>query len=343
MAQIRKYLVAGGTFSVAMGIGFVMQNGDALASRMVADEPVMTPMAQPIAEETAAAETVAPAPEMPAPAVSAALAIPSDLVAPAPAPAPVELAAAELDSPLADAPLTDAGPQAPLALDTCVADMEATVGPAATVMLEISAPCAADSVATIHHQGMIFSVLIDSAGKATVMAPALAANAVFIADLPGGYGAAAVVSVPEIEGFDRAVLQWQGVTGLGLHALEFGAGYNQDGHVWAASARGIDAVESGSGGFLMRLGDVGIETAFQAEVYTFPSGTAQRDGRIELSVEAEVLPGNCGRAIAAQSIQIAPGSLPAALDLTMTMPGCDAVGEFLVLKNMLESLTLASR
>ena len=43
MSRIRKYLVAASTFSIAMAIGFVMQNGDALAFRMVAeDEPTRT-------------------------------------------------------------------------------------------------------------------------------------------------------------------------------------------------------------------------------------------------------------------------------------------------------------
>jgi len=33
MGQLKKIGMAAGTFSVALGIGFVMQNGDALASR----------------------------------------------------------------------------------------------------------------------------------------------------------------------------------------------------------------------------------------------------------------------------------------------------------------------
>lgn len=344
MVQIRKYLVAGGTFSVAMAIGFVMQNGDALASRMVDEQPTVTPIAEPIAApmpETAVATDLAPqVPEqiMPAPTLSAAIALPSALV-PTERPAdPVQLAAVELD-----APVTDALPEEPAIEMDCAADMVATAGPAATVMLEITAPCAIDAVGTLHHQGMIVSVLTDQDGNATVMVPALTQEAVFIADMPGGFGAAAIVTVPDFPNYDRAVLQWQGDTGLGIHALEFGADYQEDGHVWAASARTFASAQDGSGGFLMRIGDVPFEGAMIAEVYTYPSGMTQRDGTVELSVEAEVLSSNCGRAIAAQSIQVTPGQDDQALDLTMTMPDCDAIGEFLVLKNMLRSLTLASR
>lgn len=349
MAQVRKYLVAGGTFSVAMAIGFVMQNGDALAARMVADDTEMTPApAMPMPEVAASADMVDTVPEMPAPSFSTTLNVPS-VFAPTDAPTePVRLAAVDLDSPLTDQ-MTDAmtgtGPDmagTDMAIMDCTAGLVATAGPAATVMLEMSAPCALNAVGTLHHQGMIISVLTDDLGQATIMVPALAQEAVFIADLPGGYGAAAIISVPDFANYDRAVLQWQGDTGLGIHALEFGAGYQEDGHVWAASARSVDAAQDGTGGFLMRMGDVPIEGAMIAEVYTYPSGISQRDGTVELSVEAEVLSGNCGRPIAAQSIQITPGAEPAALDLTMTMPGCDAVGEFLVLNNMLRSLTLAS-
>ena len=37
------------------------------------------------------------------------------------------------------------------------------------------------------------------------------------------------------------------------------------------------------------------------------------------------------------------GLEPSAIDLTMTLPDCDAIGEFLVLKNMFEDLTLAAK
>lgn len=337
MAKVRKYLVAGGTFSVAMAIGFVMQNGDALASRMVAEDDSGSQKLPAPAQADIAAMPV-----LPDPAINTVLTLPEAFAPSEPLAAPVRMAAAELDVPLSDA-LPEVLPGGEELEISCAADLEATAGPAATVLLEISAPCAIDAVGTLHHQGIIVSVQTNAQGTATLVVPALAQEAVFIMDMPGGFGAAAIVSVPDFDQYDRAVLQWQGDTGLSLHALEFGAGYAEEGHVWAASARNIDAAQSGTGGFLMRLGDVALEGAMIAEVYTYPSGISQRDGTVELSVEAEVLGSNCGRSIAAQSIQISPGEDAQALDLTMTLPDCDAVGEFLVLKNMLRSLTLASR
>lgn len=345
MSRIRKYLVAATTFSIAMAIGFVMQNGDALAFRMVAeDKPTRTvtpPMQYP---RQASVTSVMPALPGIANDTSPAAARPEMKGQPE-LPDPVtELAAVQLNAPDDE----DGGAAAPasgpaLTGRECAPELNAELAEAATVSLEFEAPCAANSVTTIHHQGMIFTVVTDEAGRAEFAAPALARNAVFIAELPNGAGAAAIVTVPDLDDFDRAVLQWQGDTGLQIHALEFGADYDDEGHVWSASARGTDAALAGNGGFLMKLGAEGIDNAFHAEVYTFPTGTVSQTGQVDLSVEAEVLPTTCGREISAQTIQVSSGLPADSLDLTMTLPACGSVGEFLVLKNMLESLTIAGR
>ena len=190
---------------------------------------------------------------------------------------------------------------------------------------------------------MIFTVLTDSNGLARVTVPALAKTAVFIAELQDGPSVVASAEVPDLADFDRAVLQWQGESGLQIHALEFGAGYGSDGHVWNAAMRDPAVAESGEGGFLLRLGDGLGPAPLTAEVYTFPSATTRRDGAVALSVEAEITEESCGTEVAAQSIQLRRGAAPTALDLTMALPGCDSVGDFLVLKNMLTDLTLAAR
>ena len=99
---------------------------------------------------------------------------------------------------------------------------------------------------------------------------------------------------------------------------------------------------AGPAAMLPPLGADSAENALMAEIYTFPAGAAAQDGTVDLTVEAEVTAANCGRDVAAQSIQIMPGAEPAVMDLTMTMPDCSAVGEYLVLNNMLQDLTLAA-
>ena len=365
MSQVRKLAVAGGTFAVALGIGFVMQNGDALAARMGGATPPTTTDAIDVPVMPAVAQsTVMPAlPEMTPQedVILAELTLPEDvqapelpdvtaMIAPQGAVEIVEDAGVEFTE-IVLAPLDEnfIGPLLPgqqriqSASTDCTANLSAAAGPAATVSLSLSAPCAPNTIVTFHHQGMMFSVTTDAAGTANIAAPALSETAVFIADIGGMEGAVAVLTVADAGMYDRSVLQWQGDTGLELHAREFGAGYDGEGHVWLAAARSPEAAISGNGGYMMQLGDTRLDGAMIAQVYTYPSGNSRLSGDIDLTVEAEVTAANCGREVAAQSIQILQGAEPMARDLEMTMPGCDATGEFLVLNNMLMDLTLASR
>lgn len=362
MSRARQIIMAGGTFSVALGIGFVMQNGDALAGRFAEELPAPAVLSQPVI----AAMPSVPLGSMPVgtfavdpttvtvPAdldveavdlVQVATVLPDDTVAPSFSMDQIELAAVETGGTLTDAPLETLPdlPSEPVAIEpVCDAKLTATVASAAMVDLNLTAPCLPNAAVVIHHQGMMFSILTDSAGVARVSVPALAEGSVFVAEFPNGEGASTSVIVPELAGFDRAVLQWQGAGGMELHAFEFDASFADVGHVWSGAARDAAAAIAGEGGFITRIGDDRAENALIAEVYTFPSGASARDGTVDLSVEAEVTAANCGRDIAAQSIQITPGFPPDVVDLTMTMPDCAAVGEFLVLNNMFQDLTIAS-
>ena len=79
-----------------------------------------------------------------------------------------------------------------------------------------------------------------------------------------------------------------------------------------------------------------------AQVYTFPSAMAEESGNVELSVEIEVTNSNCGLEIEAQALQVKAGAQPKVQTLDLTMPDCDAVGDFLVLKNLVDDLKVAA-
>ncbi len=368
MSQLKKLATAGGTFAVALGIGFVMQNGDALAARMsgsqtaaglpakTGNDPV-APMsvatrgtsAIPLA---AAAAVVSPPLAVYAASVSHLAGLAGGLaslegampVAVSAAPpvfmpdlpeATIELAAMETDDLMLAVPLLSED-----ATSDCTIAFTATPGPAATADLVLTAACAPGAMTTIHHQGMMFSQPLSADGTASFTVPALASSSVFIAEMAGGDGAVAVVEVPDFALYDRVVLQWEGDAGLQLHALEFGAGYSENGHLWNASLGSVDQALVGSGGFMTYLG---VPDRLNAMIYSYPTQMSARAGRIDLTVEAEVTAANCGREIAAQSMQFRPDAGTSALDLVMTLPGCDAIGEFLVLNNMLQDLTLTVR
>ncbi len=397
MSQIRKMAVAGGTFSVALSIGFVMQNGDALAARMggavppVATTPQLPSLQLPSLPAVAQSRLFPmPSVAQTTPVVEAEFIAPDDLSAPALPRASVEMAALDIAE-IADTDVTPApqaeiqqivlapldenfiGPLMPdqvriqstdsdtasavvpsattqttadqplLANAGCDAVLSGQAAPAGSVDLRLSAPCAPNTTVTFHHQGMIWSMATDASGMAEVTAPALSETAVFIADIGGQEGAVTVLTVPDVAMYDRSVVQWQGETGLEMHAREFGADYDEAGHVSLASMRDTSMAMSGEGGFLVALGDARLDGAMMAQVYTYPSSNSVSSGLVEMSVEAEVTAANCGREIAAQTIQVTGGAEPFARDLEMTLPACDAVGEFLVLNNMLTDLTLASR
>ncbi|MEL6957450.1 MAG: hypothetical protein AAGL89_00695 [Pseudomonadota bacterium] len=386
MADLRKFGMAGGTFAVALGIGFVMQNGDALANRFSADPSVAEPTPflddsaeQPIQASLTEPEAVIPVEETPFAASEVVAAADTQANANAIDEAPLiedEVAVAapvapEMEQPMInqatllgrvlpdeEPPLRDAPSQlANLDLEVapevetdalaepidCVPEMMAQAGPAALVKVAVSAPCYANAPFTTHHQGMMFTVMTDENGEANFMVPALAETAVIIAAFDNGDGGVATVMVPDFNDYDRAVLQWQGPQGVMLNAYENEAAYGSENHIYAANPGSMSRLNGGDGGFLMSLGDADLADSMMAEVYTFPSGMAGPVGSVVIAAEAEVTDANCESAYQAQSIQVSPAGEPTALDLEFVMPDCDAVGDFVILQNMFEDLTLAAR
>lgn len=323
MLNKKQIVTASATLGIALATGFVMQNGDAVASRF-GDAPA--PQAEPIPE----AVTVAQGSIIPTLTVDPASEAPSDT--------PVEMAALEQDPPTV---MTDADPVQ--ATPICETTMQGEPIAAAMVRLELAADCHPNARVTIHHEGMMFTASTDDTGGLSIDVPALNADAIFIAAFDNNEGAMSQIDVPSVEFYDRVVLQWRGQNALQLHALEFGATYGDAGHVWAASARDPGVAATGQGGFITTLGAGTDETALLAEVYSFPSGLMTEVGKVALSVEAEVTAQNCARDIEAQSIQISPEGTPSVVDLVLSVPDCDAVGDFLIVNSMVQDVTLASR
>ena len=231
----------------------------------------------------------------------------------------------------------------PLAATDCPVDLTGETRAAAMVELHLSAPCQPSARVVIKHEGMSFSALTDEKGELTVEVPALAESATFFAMMQDGNGAAVELNVDTLGFYDRSVITWHGDTGVELHALEFGASYDDAGHVWSGAPREPSIAALGEGGFMTRLGDPALPDGQTAEVYTFPTGTAKTGGEIEMSVEVEVTAANCGRDMSADVIEVTEGKPTVPEELKMTLPGCDAVGDFIQLKNIVPDLKIASR
>ncbi|KMK65938.1 hypothetical protein [Puniceibacterium sp. IMCC21224] len=322
MARAKTYLLGFGTLLCALGIGYVMQFGTSFGESGPQTE---ASLAEP---ELSVTEIV--------PMSSA---VTSDLsTQPLMQSGLIKLAATSIN----DA-LDTASPQGDMATELgCESTMRADPAAGAMVALFISASCHGGERVTLHHNGLMFTQVMQPDGTLAVDVPALAEEAMFIAAFGNGDGAVASASVPSLPFYDRVAVQWKGNTGLQLHAREFGADYFTQGHIWQASAGDISRTIKGESGFLTHLGQDTAPDALIAEVYSFPAGTARDHGTISLSVEAEVTQANCMSDVEAQTLELHTGDSLRVRDLTLSMPDCDTAGDFLLLKNLLEDLTIAA-
>jgi hypothetical protein len=328
--KARRFALAGVTLCSALSIGVAMQQSEAKTA------PVRTSAQLESAQDSTRAQNALPLTLTDVVETSAFPRMPRDATAPTALQSdPVRLVAAQ-DLAIVPMPTETDAPQI-----GCDIDFTSETAAAAMVTLNLTASCLPNERVTIHHNGMMFTAVTDLAGALNLTVPSLSENAVFIAAFANGDGAVTNAEVPSLAFYDRVALQSKSTGKLELHALEFGSGYGETGHIWRENPRTISAVITGEGGFLTHLGDSASPEALMVDVYTFPAITASRDGIIALSVETEVGASNCGQEIAAQTIEIRNGNAPKVQDLTLAMPECDATGDFLVLKNILEDLTIA--
>lgn len=324
----RRYSLAFATCSTAICIGFVMQSTEAAV--LVEEESVPATRMQPVgglgsvpmATNLVMTDTL---PSMPTERSHQSALLPT----------PVLVAVAD-DNPIGILPVEESVPNI-----GCQPTARANTAAGALISLNVQSDCHAGEVVTIVHEHLSFQTVLPSTGQADLLVPALAENAVVKVTFGNGDSLQATALVDSLSFYDRVVVQWQGVEGAELHAREFGADYGSDGHVWRDAPRNVSALVGGRGGFLVRLGDAADALSAKAEIYTFPSGISGRSGDVAISVEAEVTEANCGKEITAQSSALRQGVVSDVHDLRMQMPDCSAVGEFLVLKNLVEDLTIA--
>lgn len=315
--------IAAGTFATALGIGAAMQSWPV-------EEPatVSTQGPAPVATVTDVQEVSS----TPKPAVALDASNASIL--------PVTLAAftVETDVPVAPAPT----PLVETVTRTCQAELSATPAAGAMISVSLNAPCHGNERVTLHHNGLMFTELVAPDGTLALKLPALAEQALVIASFLDGSGAAAQTEVTSLEFYERVVVQWRGNAGLQLHAREFDAQYFADGHVWRGAKTDPTRATEKGGGFLTSLGRADAPDALMAEVYTFPSGTTDVSGTVTLTVEAEIQQANCDSVVEAQTLEIRDGRMLKAKELTIDVPSCEAIGDFLMLKNVVEDLTIAA-
>lgn len=332
----RRILMAAGTATCALATGYLMQQDSPYRNPNIATKPAIVSAEPMVPEQVIAAETVSEDIVLDnVQDITLTSALP-DMPAPRRLPdAPFESANPERN--LLDGAVLPATPQDPEVPQLgCAVTATTTAAPMASVALSVDAPCYGNHRVSVHHSGLIFTEVTDEDGRLNVTIPALSENAVFVVAFGNSKGAVAMTQVPGLDQIDRVAVQWTDRAGLQIHAREFGAGYGEDGHVWA------DATQAGQG-TLTHLGRTDTFEPHLAEVYSFPRSNARQTGIVALSIETEVTTTNCGREISAQSLELRDGIPLRTRDLTLSIPGCDAAGDFLVLNNLVEDLKIAAK
>jgi len=223
---------------------------------------------------------------------------------------------------------------------SCEAGFTATAAPGAMVELTLEAPCYSGQSVDIFHGGLRFSHLLNDAGILQITLPAMEEDAFFNAHFSDGHTESTDILMLTVTDYMRVALAWQGQAGFALYALENGAQYGDVGHVGIETPYDYTRAIAGEGGFLTHLGTG--ENAYQAVVYSYPVALFAKDGVPEISIEAEVLASTCGQEISATLVRNSDTGTLDNTPLFMAVPGCDAVGEYLVLKNLPQNLRLAS-
>ena len=213
----------------------------------------------------------------------------------------------------------------------CGLTVTAEAMPGAMVALDVMEPCAPDTRVEITHGALSFTARTDALGLLTLDIPALETPAFFTVRLETGAEATTLAGLPDLIDHDRAAMVWTGATAIELHGYIGGAGFGEPGHLWRDNPGTVAQATIGTGGFLTNLGDPTLEAPRLAQVITIPASL-----RDDLSVIAEIaIEGStCGQQVDATSLHSMGGGPVAVNPVTLTLPGCDAVGEFLMLQNL---------
>ena len=222
--------------------------------------------------------------------------------------------------------------------DACGISISAKAQPLAMVALTITSRCLPDEQIILHHSGLMFSHKTDAAGIAKMAVPALSAKAIFVATFDNGDGALTMIDVPDADQFQRVALQWQGTKGLQLHAYEAGAGYGSDSQLSLQTAPLDLGSTKANDRFFTKLGTADIADGFHAQVASFPSKDSGETQAIVLTVEAEITDENCGRTVVGEILRRNADNRSNGQQLTLYLPKCDAVGNFIVMGKILEKL-----
>ncbi len=247
------------------------------------------------------------------------------------APATPDLGARLAAAPdVTEVPLAPAA-QPPVAAEACPIDLALDLGEGGMMGVDVVAPCHFGQRVVLRHAGLAVTFKLDATGRLAVDLPVLLADARIEVGFADGNTVEGALRVDEAAGLRRFGVQWQGPEAFTVHGFENGADFNQPGHVSPARPKGA------GGGVLAVLGDASVDLPLLAQIYTYPVHSVP----VEILVEAAVTAETCGQELLGEVIAVEAGEV-AVTELSLVMPECSGVGDFLVLKNLPVEMKLAT-
>ncbi|MEO8240736.1 MAG: hypothetical protein ABI832_00420 [bacterium] len=231
--------------------------------------------------------------------------------------------------------LTQPEVTAPIVAETCLVDLGLQAQPAGLIAATLTAPCHKLERIVLRHDGLAVTGRLDGEGRLAMTVPALAPDGQVDVLFGDGSKAHAALAIPEAATLRRFGVQWQGGTAFLLHGFENGADFGQIGDI---SATNPGVAGDGGGGFLTVLGDANVENPLLAQVYTFPADSAVH---INVMLEASVTQQTCGHDLLGETMS-SSGGQTTFTDLTLAMPDCSGIGDFLVLNNLASDRKIAT-
>ena len=229
------------------------------------------------------------------------------------------------------APLPIAAPAAPI----CATALDLRQQPGAMIGVMLTATCHDGERVVLRHAGLALTAKTGMDGKLALSVPALSTAGDVEILFADGSKVASTIAMPEALLLRRFGVQWRGAEAFVIHGFQNGADYGQAGDISPAN-RGV--VVASTGGFLSLVGDASVTNPLMAQIYTYPMDpTATAD----VVVEAAVTTATCGHDLLGETLMSVRG-VATATDLTLAMPDCSGVGDFLVLKNLATDMKIAA-
>lgn len=200
----------------------------------------------------------------------------------------------------------------------CEPSMDVNVLNDAMLDVQIFAPCLPYDTVDFEHESMAFTAPLTMTGELSFTLPALSDRARLKATLSDGTTLSADVFVPDTRHFARVALQWDGKDPGTL----------------------IARVPKSLSGKVIQLGESNDRNGKILSVFSSKINNLQASGVVRLSLRAPVTLANCSVGHAARVRQIVSGVVLSSYDITMSGPGCGAVGQILELNNVLQDLKL---